>query len=260
MNLNLFFTNFTFFLLSLTSLFSLQVSSLSYLAMMTEGEKREVKLTLINESDSIEKVSLHLSDYGCNSEGNHFYEQPGTFPRSNAAWIQLQQNQLTLLPKQQVDLFYTIQAPSFLAAGSYWSVLLIEPLTPLKTIGESQEGYNFFVKVRFAHHIIMTVGQSMPLIKILKHEIQDIEDKKYLAITVINKGPLFIQPKATLKLYNGAGILIKTVEGSTERLYPENSQRYLLDISSIPQGLYKAFLLLDNGDQHLFGDHLAIEI
>lgn len=253
----------TFFLYGLFSIVvglceGLQVSSLSHVESYIPGEFQQVKLTLFNDKEDVEIVELKLSHYACNSEGFHFFEELDSHPRSNLSWVRLGGNRIQIPPREQISFFYTIQIPDdHSLQGSYWSVLLIEPSGIVKAPDSApeQEGLLLNVKVRFAHHIVTTIGKGETKLKVTKKAVKEINGKKFLCIDVMNNGDFFIEPTLTLKLYNCAGKLDKTLETAQERLYPGSSQCYFLDISEFDfeEGKYKGFILLDGGNNHLFG-------
>lgn len=250
----IFFILFTLFPIFLDALI---VNDLSFSAAMTPGESRQVKLSLINESAQPEVVSFRLCDYTCNSNGEHAFDEPGnTQGRSNASWIRLNSDTLTLAPGQKEEFFYVIDAPQDSSLdGSYWSVLLIEPSTPVSKLRNEVEGFHIDVKVRYAHHIVTTVGAGTPKLKVVDKEFKTIDGQQKLCVHVENTGTLFLEPKLTLKLYNSEGKVDKTLEGGKERLYPGCSQCYYLDAQEVdPQAKLKGFLLLDAGGRNLFGE------
>ena len=157
--------NFTFILLFLfliTQCDALQVGDLSYIEVFKSGESRQVKVTLTNDTDHSEIVNFTLSDYGCNPEGQHFFESPGTFPRSNASWITLNSLREEIPANSKSDMYFTINAPNDPnLKGSYWSVLLIEPADPIQTLKDSKDGLQLFVKIRFAYHIVTNIGEGV---------------------------------------------------------------------------------------------------
>jgi len=258
--LHVFLLSFHFFLLTVSNLQALQVNSLTYSGEFKPGESREVKINLINDRDIPEKIDLRLCDYACNHEGHIFFEEPGKMERTNASWITLNQEYIIMEPKEQRDVSYTIHMPLHPPLnGSYFSALLIEPADPIEQPEQSNTGFTLCVKIRYAHHIVTNIGKGIAKLKILEKKFRSIEDKKYLAIDVMNTGDLFLSPKLTLKLYDDKGSLKKTLEHPFERLYPGNSQRYHVSIEGVEAGKYTSFLLLDNGDNNLFGETFLIE-
>jgi hypothetical protein len=261
----LFTSLFLFFLLIVPSIVeSLQVSNLSSIETMRPGEKKQVTIQLINDRDVSEKVSLKLVDYACNSQGEHFFnELTDNALRSNASWIRLGQEFITLAPRETRDIYYIIEVPAenLLLRGSYWSVLLIEPLDVLSSTRSTEEGLHLCIKIRYAHHIVTNVGGGTPKISVLKKEIQKIEGKRYLRFHVVNEGELFLNPSLTLKLYNKKGELERSFKTQPERLYPGNPQCFLVDINNISeewmQEKLTGFFLFEGKDNYLFGDRFV---
>lgn len=256
----------SFFTLIIPSLSEcLQVNNLSYLEKLTPGSKKQVKLTLINDRDVAEQIEFKLADYSCNSQGQHIFDEQ-TFddisikhPRSSINWIQLGQNKIILEPDETRDIYYTIEVPSKeTLKGSYWCVLLIEPGEIASPNERLDEGFHLLVKIRYAHHIVINIGEGTPKLKILKKEIKEIEEKRYLCIHTLNEGELFFNPTLTLKLYDKEGKLEKTLQAPSERLYPNNSQCFFLDLQDISQHRLTekltGFLLFDGKDNTFFGD------
>lgn len=237
------------------------LNSLSSLEKMKPGETKQIKLTLINEKDQAEQVELKLCNYSCNCEGQHFYEEASKHTRSNLSWVSTNETRLTLEAGKSRDVYLTIQVPNDSALkGSYWSIVLVEPVDSLPFNGKAEKGFRLNVKVRFAYHIVVNIDEGIATLKVVKKDFKVIDGKKYLVIDVANTGELFLNPKLIVKLYNQKGGLETTLEGQSERLYPGLSQRYQLDIQSVIPQKYTAFLLLDNGDKHLFGDTVELVI
>lgn len=240
---------------------ALQVNGLTYLNTFKPGESGQVCVTLISDKDKPELVDLKLCDYSCNSQGQHFFEELGQQPRSNAKWIKQGSHRETVNPGERRDVYLTINVPKDDSLnGSYWSVLLIEPSDPLQTMVEPEYGFQLQVKVRYAYHLVTNVGKSTPSLKIIKKGIEEMDGKKFFVVDVENTGNMFLNPKMTIKFLNKQGKLEKTLETQTERLYPGSSSRYLADGNNIAAGTYTTFLLLDNGDGRLFGDSFELAL
>lgn len=251
----------TFFLLLLFfPINALQVSDLSFLEKMKPGERRQLAIKLFNDRAQAETVDLKLCDYGCNCEGSHFFETAGMAARSNRPWIRLHSHREQLLPKEETTIYLDIAVPNDpLLKGSYWSVLLIEPAGCL---GDNQdkplEGVSFNVKIRFACHIVTDVSTGLVKLKIVDKQLRTIEGKELLCIDTANEGETFLNPSLILKLYDGAGKLQRSIQGSPERLYPGFSQRYHLDGEGLRGKKFNAFLVLDSGDNKLFCDSFSL--
>lgn len=255
-----------FFIFSLLSPFfaeALQVSDFSVVEKLKPGEKRQVSLTLFNDRDTEEQVNLSLVDYGCNSEGQHFFgDLPEKAMRSNISWVHLGQDRVKLAPQERRAIYYVIEVPKDSSLkGSYWSVLLIEPTEILNAENLEKGQFKVNVKIRYAHHIVTNIGEGTTALKLFKKEIKEIEGKRYLCIHVLNEGDQFFVPSLTLKLYDRKGVLKKTLETQTERLYPGNPQSFLVDIGDLTEDELRnelsGFVLFDAKGDHVFGDRFT---
>lgn len=250
-----------FSILLMPTLSGIQVSGLTYLDTFNPGESKQVRITLLSDKDKPELVEFKLSDYCCNSEGQHFFEDAGQHARSNTGWIKQSSYREVVQPGERRDIYLTVSVPNDnTLIGSYWSVLLIEPSDPVQTLTEAENGFQLHVKVRYAFHIVTNIGEGTPALKITKKEISHLNGIPYFTVNVLNTGNIFLNPKMTLKLFSKQGKLEKTLETQTERLYPNSSSRFLANGEGLPDGKYTAFLLLDNGDGRLFGDTFELSI
>ena len=249
------------FLALIQGLEGLILNDLSYLGQFTPGEKREIKISLRNDKNIPELIEFKQADYRTSSNGETHFLPPGQEARSNADWISLNEHRMKLDPNGSTDLYVTIQVPANPnLSGSYFSVLLVEPTDFIQSLEDVKSGIQLNVKVRFAYHIVTNVGEGVAKLKVQDKQLITLSDKKLFAIDVDNLGTHFLNPKLTLKLYSKQGKLEKTLEAQPERLYPGNSQRFLVDGENLEGKSYKAFLVLDNGDKHLFGDTLDLEL
>lgn len=226
------------------------------------GENLRGKITIGNDRDQQEEVLLQINDYSFNCNGEVYFEDPGTYPRSNASWLQLHTDRVVIPPKSEVDIFYTIEVPEKITLpGSYWSVILVEPQSPVgPTMSLNQENQVCVnVKIRYANHIITTIGNPQAKLKVLAKQLGVLNQTKVLNVDVANTGEIYLDPKLTLKIYDSKGKPLQTLNAPKQRLYPETSVRYSINISTLSPGEYNAFLILDAGNDHLFGDRFEFK-
>jgi len=243
---------------------ALQVNNLSILENLNPGSKKQIQLTLINDRDQEEQVDLKLTNYSSTSAGEHFFDDPQdessrSYPRSCLNWIQLSQNRINLDPGETRTFFYEIEVPKNQTLnGSYWCVLLIEPAEINSTQDDAKGGLHLTVKIRYAHHIVVNLGNADPKLKIIKKEIKEINGNRYLCLHTLNEGALFFNPSLTLKLYNKEGLLENTLQSQSERLYPGNSQCYYLNLENVSaqklEEKLTGFILFDGKNNIFIGD------
>ena len=93
-------------------------------------------------------------------------------------------------------------------------------------------------------------------LKILEKKLS----QKTLSLDVENSGSWMQNPSLLLELVDLQGKKIGKFEAQKQRIFPDCSVKYQIDLSSINPGKYKAMVLLDHGETSLFGAKYDIEI
>lgn len=227
------------------------------------GEIKRAKLELYNESDLPLHVQLTPSDYAYQATGDTFFNEPNSHPHSNASWIELSTSQVTIPPKSDAAVFYTVRVPQESSlTGSYWSLILIEPdtLHMQKVTSESSE-FQLQVKVRYAHQIVSDLPKGQARLNVLNKRIAQEEGTTLLFLDLHNEGTLYLAPIPTLKLYDARGELVHEQVYPREKVLPGSSVRLATDLGKRESKTRLfALLLLDNGDASLFGHRFEVEI
>lgn len=239
---------------------SILCGELTKVIRLSPGEERPVKLTLKNTSAEEERVNLRQVDYSYNCQGENFFEEIGTSQRSNGSWIELQKQQVIVPPMGSVDVYYVVRVPLKEGlSGSYSSAILVEPEKFISKVDPDQENsLALNVKVRYCYVVITHIGQGKPELKILSKQLVSSEGQQLLQVDVANTGELHLRPKLIAKLFNGQSKLLVNGEAAARNISPGNSVRYLLPLTDVKSEPLIGFLLLDDGDEHLFGEKVQI--
>jgi hypothetical protein len=109
-------------------------------------------------------------------------------------------------------------------------------------------------KVRYGIQIVTNVGAAgTPRIKFLEKKLLTGEDKIILQMDLENTGERWLSPRVWVELYDGRGTLVGRFQGGKKRIFPGCSVRHKVDLSGVAPGKYKALVVVDNGDQYVFG-------
>ena len=223
------------------------------------GEKFEGEITLQNTGEDSWLVEIYKKDYLFYANGANIYGEPGSADRSNATWLSVSPNRLTIPPNGKASVFYRIQVPENPdLSGTYWSMVMIEPAS--KTGQQNLQDKDGKVKVgvktvvRYGIQIVTNIGDSgSRRISFVDKKIIKSDQKKILQLDLENVGDRWLSPVVWVELYDGYGNKIGRFESAKKRIYPECSVRHQVDLSQVPQGNYKALVVVDNGDEHVFG-------
>jgi len=231
------------------------------------GESYKGVILINNNDTAAKKVKIYQTDYTFNYKGESVYGEPGKNPHSNADWIKFDSTYLTIFPREEVKLNYTVNVPDDESlAGSYWSVVMIEgikenaPVSSEAKKGEVKVGIQTLV--RYAVQIITNIGDSGSReINILNKELVKGKDGEYsLKMNVENIGERALRPIINAELYNLQGLLAGKFKGNRARIYPRTSAGYQVDFKDVPTGKYKALITLDNGDDYVWGIQINLEL
>jgi hypothetical protein len=208
-------------------------SELTKVSNVQAGETFSGKIVLTNTENDPEVVHLQLNDYHYNANGENFFVEPGTLPRSNARWIELPYRQVKVMPHETKEVSYTVRVPDDASLnGSYASTILVESenyvskaelVINARTITPHGDGYRFNVDVA-------------------------------------NSGDCYLYPKAILKAFDAKGQLILCAESQHTSIMPGNSVRFTMDLNASLSNAYAGFLLLNDDQNHIFGEKFKFDI
>jgi len=222
------------------------ISELTHTRNVQRGEIYETRIVLQNIGEDKAGIKVFQRDFSYDSDGNQFFHEKGTLERSNANWINYSPQQKNLLPTETTEILCSIHVPDDpVLVGTFWSLIMIES-TPSK---------------RFAVQIITNIGLTGRVqVEFVKTALVREGEKAHLHVDVKNTGERGLRPSLYVELYDEGGNFVGKVEGGTWRIYPETSVRYRVDVTHLSAGIYKAMILVDNLDEHVFGTEFVLDL
>ena len=238
------------------------------------GAKFEGTIKLQNTGETTCQVNVYQTDYLFYADGSNLYGEPGSAPRSNAEWFTISPKRLTIPPGEAALVHYSGQVPeirelasisddlqlmeSVNLVGTYWSMVMVEPVpeTDLEAV-EGEAGkvtFGIQTKVRYGIQIITNIGDTgVRNIKFLDKRLANRDGQITLQLEIENIGERWLSPTVWVELYDDGGIQVGRFEGGKKRIYPDCSVSHEVDLIGVPKGSYKALVVLDNGDEYVFG-------
>ncbi len=234
------------------------VGGLSREKIAQPGESYEGTIELRNDSESPCEVRIYQTDYSFLATGETFYLEPGTSTRSNARWLSVGPHWLTVPGQGKASIHYAVSVPDdSTLAGSYWSIIMIEPTAPTtQTVSENQGRGQIGVTtlVRYGIQIVTDVGtKGTREITFQDSKLVERGDFRVLEIDVENSGNTWMSPFFSIELYDDSGTHRHHFESQRQRIYPGCSVRHSIDLTEVPCGNYKALAVVDNRDESVFG-------
>jgi hypothetical protein len=226
------------------------------------GDKKERKIMLENNSKHEIKVRLYKRDYSFNAKGKSFYRKPGINSRSNAKWIYLQNQSLSISPFEKVSVRYKISIPDKQnLKGTYWSMIMVEE-SDYKVNKEREAVESHFKhKVRYGIQIVTNLGRKSDIkIEYKNPEVKKKNDKDYnFAIDILNKGIFELKMKPQVIIFNeNTGAIIDKYIKNQVRLYPAASIAVKEDISLDKNVPYRIIVIVGNNGRGYFGKEYSI--
>lgn len=232
------------------------------------GEQYDGTIIVRNDTEEPQEAKVYQTDYLFSADGTNRYDEPGSHSRSNAAWVTFSPTYVVLPPQATVNVSFSVRIPPPGAkslAGSYWSMLMVEGIS--KSSAESSRrdrrtemGITQAIRygIQIATHIAGTGARTVEF-KNPKVVSKDPVGKVF-QIDVENTGNLGMRPEVYLELFNKAGISQGKFAGVRYRLYPGTSVRQTIDLTGVPQGEYKALVVVDAGGDDVFGAQYTLQL
>jgi len=215
-----------------------------------------------NLGDEVAVVKVTLSDYLFYAKGETIFPTKGSTPRSNALWIQPTSSQIEIAPKTTFSFPYTLQIPDDpTLEGTYWSIFLVEPIEDPSSLSKKEKSLGIQTIIRYGVQIVTHVGnQGSHALKIIDKQLMKEQDTCTFSLSVENTGTLMQTPSLLVEILDIRGKKISKLESPKQRIFPSCSVTYHVDLTSLPQGEYKAMAILDQGESSLFGAQYDLHI
>ena len=258
------FVLFVVILLLPHAIFALSISSgLTIEETVIPGQRIEGVITLQGGAD-FETVRLYQTDYLFYADGSNIYGDPGSVPRSNAAWVSIYPKEVTIPPETHVTVHYQILVPETVSQGTYWSLIMVEPYIPPTPAPEAEEGkakIGIRSVICYGIQIVTHIGDSGTReLKIVDRALSQDGQNIILSLDIENTGERWLIPALRAEIYDESGNLVDKKDGDKYRIYPGTSVREKVNLGSLGKGKYKVLVVLDNGDQYVWGAQYTVNL
>lgn len=236
------------------------LNGLTHTHSLIHGKKTTGKVQIRNQSTKPTRVLIYKQDLIAACGQNVNYVDPNGFRQSLSPWLSTTVDEKLLGPNEEYVLFYAIELNDQESLkGSFWSVLMIEGTDPVKE--EKNEGLKINSVMRYAIQIIADVGtEESPKLGFEDIQLKTIDkESQKVTIRLKNEGLFSTKAKLILEIYDEEGEKIKTLDGTSKRIYPQSCNEFEIELKGIKKGKYEGILIADNS-KDLFGATLSIEI
>lgn len=230
----------------------------------TIGASYDGSILIENTGKTPCQVRIYQTDYLYYADGRSIYGVLGENPASNGNWITLGANWVTVPAQVKAAVNYKVQVPPNPGLqGSYWSMLMVEAEDdqPVNSREKGKGAIALRTKIRYGVQVITNIGNTgTRRIQFLDRKIINQDGRRILQLDIENSGERTLTPTVSLQLFNNDGKLISNYQGDEFRILPTCSIRQRIDLPDFPKGTYKALVIVDNGDQYVFGANYNLVI
>lgn len=238
----------------------------------TRGGRYTGVIVLHNVSDESQEAKVYQTDYESHADGTAAFGVPATSVRSNAKWIALSPTYLTLPAGETAEVRYTVAVPDDTAvvlAGSYWSLVMIEGIAKgsaessrQAAAGDATGKLQVGVRTVMRHAVQMVTEMSNTGTATVEFSavavLADSAGRKALRFDVVNTGQRAYRPKVGVELYDASGKQVASFKAVHGLTYPGSGFRQSFALAAVPAGRYRALVVVDAGDDDVFGTQFTV--
>jgi hypothetical protein len=226
---------------------------------LQSGSSAEGRLLLHNPGPTPSRARIYQTDYQMDATGAS-YGDAGKSPRSNAAWIELDEREPELQPGETRSIPFKITAPAdSTLRGTYWSMLMVEPAQNERPPAPGEISVR--AVVRYGIQIVAQLGttQTAAQPSLSNQTIERENGRHTLRFDLANSGERWLRPRMEVRLFDREGRAVTTLPASQARIYPGSSTRQRFPLTGLPPGEYLALIVMDTDDA-LFGAQYRFQL
>ncbi|MBN1697939.1 MAG: hypothetical protein JW881_10535 [Spirochaetales bacterium] len=223
-------------------------------------------IEVLNKGDKPQEIKIYKTDYEFFADGKVNYGEAGKLSRSNASWITVSPQRVTIPPNQTIPVYYTVNVPDDATLnGTYWSIVMVEPISESSpessAAGDAIVSFGVQQILRYGIQLVTHIqGTGEKNISFLNPRFVKKESEKVLQVDIENTGTLWVKPDVWVELYDSKGVFVGKFTATKKRIYPGLSGRYTIYFTDMPSETYKALVIADCGDDDIFGMNLNLVI
>jgi hypothetical protein len=229
------------------------------------GDAHSGLIAVSNTGAEPVEVKVYRADYSFSADGRNDYGDPGALERSNAHWMRLNQEQVTIPPKRVVNIHYALQVPADeTLSGTYWSMVMVEPVAAQERVTAPRTNElraQLTPVLRYGIQVVTHIGDSGAReLAFTNPQLREEHGQRMFTVDVANTGERWLRPQLWLELYEASGLKAGRLSGKRQRIYPSTSVRYRIELGDLPAGRYRALIVADAGGDDLFGTQIELTI
>ncbi|MBN2615932.1 MAG: hypothetical protein JXR71_09590 [Bacteroidales bacterium] len=252
---NFFLTCLLLLILPFTSKASIEVvGSLRHVHKGAAGDVYNGEIKIQNTGATDQEIKVYQTDLLYDYKDFTYYDTPVSHKRSNANWIKYSPKTAVVKANSSIYIRYTVTIPhSDTLKGTYWSVLMVEGVSPIKPTQAGQVTIN--TVIRYAIQIVTDLNnKGLGKLEFMKPTLLREGKQLFLAVDLKNTGDHYIAPDLTMKLFNNEGKLVKEITAPRKGIFPTCSTRFRFNLEGLKSGrTYQSVIVAQGEGQDVFG-------
>lgn len=249
---NKIFRLFILFSLSLQAQVTVE-SGLNQMIVAKAGETAIVPINLSNQSNALQRVKFDLVDYtnDC-EEGYIYFNENEVLDFSLRPWIQLENEELYLLPNEKRSFLVKVAVPEESALSTAHTSLFVRN-APVLDSSAVTGVVKFAVQIQYAVNLIYSNPDYAENVHLEATELQkDTSDLGSLSITIKNTSKQSTNYSADLEILSAEGITLFKGSKSMAPIQGEQCRTLNFEKLALPHGSHGLFLILQTEAGQIF--------
>ncbi len=249
-----------FIALSTTSAYArFTVTPMQFALSSSTQETQSHTFTVTNNTKEKKKFNLYVNDYvldRANRQTKFF--PPNTLDRGCAGWLELEAEEIELLPGEAQELRVELSVPPD-KEGDFWGYILVQEVTS-NQLSKQQQGFVIRQLLRMAISVYVSIDDpSTPLAQLtaLSVQAEDTTASLYhIAFSIENKSIRILTSTATIEIRDSSGNTVHTLTVPEFRCFVDKTRHVTIPAElKLDKGLYTALAIIDyDGDELLAGE------
>jgi hypothetical protein len=243
------------------------VGGLTRQVKLSPGEQAQGRIIVHNSSNENRVARAYLTDYQSFADGTVRYGEAGKLSRSNAGWVHIVPREVNVPAGGNASFHFIVRVPEDTTLkGTYWSMLMVEPVAPeVLTPPPAQKKNHTAMRIRAITrtgiHIATHIGDTgLRAMRFVSKKIETVGGKLLLNLDIENTGERQLGLTVWAELFDAKGVPIGRFYAGRRGMYPGSSARLRIPLEGVPPGTYRAVIVADNGDDHVFGARYNLHV
>lgn len=220
----------------------------------TPGAALDGQIVLRNATDHAQTLSVTQHDFLSDFGRLEYGLEPGTVPRSNAAWVRLPRTVVSVPADSIVAIPFDVVIPGAVAPGTYWSVVTVSQ--ELSVVGRAgtrvrtgQAQATVQQGAAFATLVVTHVGAMPSDLRMAGAALGEREGSPTVDVQLENAGEAMSRAAVWVELFREDGEALGRFDARLNFLFPGQRVTKPVPLTGVGPGRYLAVLYVDDGTE-----------